>query len=252
MSKKSSGFRDGQVLNESRGITNVKATSDRASLPELWHPGTYDSQREKLIPSLVELYSAAGNIVRAAVSERSDAKVLDLGAGTGLLAEAVRASVPSCELVLMDHSEDMLAKARERFEADAHVSYIVSEFASLDSNHEYDAVVSALAIHHLEDPEKRSLFARVKNAIRPGGVFVNVEQVCAPRDDAEELYDEMHVAHVERAGTTTDEWAAARRRMTFDKPAPMYSQLRWLEDAGFQAVDCLYKNFRFATIVAWV
>ncbi len=99
-----------------------------------------------MILSLVDLYSAAGNIVRAAVSERSEAKVLDLRAGTGLLAEAVRASVPSCDLVLMDHSEDMLAKARERFEADARVSYLVSEFASLDSKHAYDAVGSALAI----------------------------------------------------------------------------------------------------------
>jgi tRNA (cmo5U34)-methyltransferase len=178
--------------------------------------------------------------------------VLDLGAGTGLLAEAVRASVPSCDLVLMDHSEEMLAKAQERFEPDARVSYLVSEFASLDGNHAFDAVVSALAIHHLEDSDKQALFVRVKNALRPGGVFVNVEQVCAPREDTEELYDEMHVAHVQRAGTTTKEWAAARDRMMFDKPASMYSQLRWMEDAGFQAVDCLYKNFRFATIVGWV
>src|SRR5699024_1952661 len=190
MSKKSSGFQNGQGSDESRGITNVKETSDRASLPELWHPGTYDSQRQKLIPSLVEMYSAAGNIVRVAVSERSDATVLDLGAGTGLLAEAVRASVPSCNLVLMDHSEDMLAKARDRFSVDAHVSCLVADFASLESSNEYDAVVSALAIHHLKDPEKQTLFAHIKNAIRPGGVFVNVEQVCAPRDDAEELYDE--------------------------------------------------------------
>lgn len=241
-----SAKRTPKVNNEAAG------TAVAASLPELWYPGTYDSQRQKLIPSLVELYNAAGNIVRAAVAKRCDATVLDLGAGTGLLANAVRASVPWCEIVLMDHSEPMLAKARERFDTDTHVSYILSEFTSLDSRHEYDAVVSALAIHHLEDLEKQSLFARIKNAIRPGGVFVNVEQVCAPRDDVEELYDEMHVAHVQRAGTTAEEWGAARNRMKFDKPAPMYSQLKWLENAGFQDVDCLYKNFRFATIVGWV
>jgi hypothetical protein len=39
-----------------------------------------------------------------------------------------------------------------------------------------DAVGLALAIHHLEDDEKRDLFARVFQALRPGGVFVNAEQ----------------------------------------------------------------------------
>jgi cyclopropane fatty-acyl-phospholipid synthase-like methyltransferase len=42
---------------------------------------------------------------------------------------------------------------------------------------DFDAIVSALAIHHLEDAEKRSLFARIHERLRPGGVFVNAEQV---------------------------------------------------------------------------
>jgi tRNA (cmo5U34)-methyltransferase len=41
-------------------------------------------------------------------------------------------------------------------------------------------VVSALAIHHLDDDAKQDLNARVREVLRPGGVFVNAEQVRGP------------------------------------------------------------------------
>lgn len=44
----------------------------------------------------------------------------------------------------------------------------------------WDAIVSALAIHHLDDAAKRELFARVHAALAPGGMFVNAEQVAGP------------------------------------------------------------------------
>jgi tRNA (cmo5U34)-methyltransferase len=34
--------------------------------------------------------------------------------------------------------------------------------------------------------------------------------------------------------------------MKYDRMAPLNTQLRWLEEAGFQDVDCWYKNFSFA------
>jgi SAM-dependent methyltransferase len=36
----------------------------------------------------------------------------------------------------------------------------------------FDLVVSALAVHHLEGPDKAALFARVRGVLRPGGRFV--------------------------------------------------------------------------------
>ena len=249
----SSEVKNDQRLFRERCVSaHSKTACIQGSLPNLWRPESYDSQRGKLIPSLAELYTAAAEIVRVSVPNNLDSSVLDLGAGTGLLAKSVRASIPLCQLVLIDHSPEMLNKARERFRKDSLVSYVISDFSSFEDTDKYDAVVSALAIHHLEDQDKKALFARIKNSLRHGGVFVNVEQVCAPRDDAEQLYDNMHAVHVQRAGTTNQEWMAARERMKYDKPASLYSQLKWLEEVGFHSVDCLYKNFRFATIVGWI
>ena len=44
----------------------------------------------------------------------------------------------------------------------------------------YDAIVSALAIHHVGHPAKRELFVRMHELLRPGGAFVNAEHVAGP------------------------------------------------------------------------
>ena len=75
----------------------------------------------------------------------------------------------------------MLAEAQQRL-GDRVVAVHVQDMAAELPEGPFDAVISALAIHHLEDEDKRVLFARVHDVLRPGGVFVNAEQVA--RSDA--------------------------------------------------------------------
>ena len=44
----------------------------------------------------------------------------------------------------------------------------------------FDLVVSALAVHHLDGPGKATLFARVAEALRPGGRFVLGDVILPP------------------------------------------------------------------------
>ena len=89
--------------------------------------------------------------------------MLDLGAGTGLLAGSVSEAFPAAQLTLLDGAAAMLAQARERLGERA--SYVVGDLADPLPEGPWDAIVSALAIHHLDDPGKRDLFARVRAAL---------------------------------------------------------------------------------------
>jgi tRNA (cmo5U34)-methyltransferase len=80
----------------------------------------------------------------------------------------------------------MLQQARARLGADAGSVHVQDMRDPLPEG-PYDAVVSALAIHHLEHAEQRQLFGEVFARVRPGGAFINGEQVAgpSPRRDAD-------------------------------------------------------------------
>jgi tRNA (cmo5U34)-methyltransferase len=143
----------------------------------------------------------------------------------------------------------MLAEARQRLGERVGAVYLQDMAAELPRG-PYDAVVSALAIHHLEDADKKVLFGRVYDALRPGGVFVNAEQVLGPTPELAELYVETWQRLCRELGAGDAELTAAIERRRHDRCADVESQLQWLREAGFPTVDCLYKYWEQAVLVA--
>jgi tRNA (cmo5U34)-methyltransferase len=65
----------------------------------------------------------------------------------------------------------MLGAARQRL-AGAALELRVANLTDPLPAGPFDLVVSALAIHHLEGPDKAALFGRIAGALRRGGRFV--------------------------------------------------------------------------------
>lgn len=210
------------------------------------HAASYEAERRLLIPPYDDLYGTAVNAL--ALTLRPVRRLLDLGAGTGLLSRRVRTAHPDTLLTLMDGAPRMLAEARSAL-GDA-AAYVTADLADPLPAGEWDAVVSALAIHHLRDPAKRDLFARVHEALSPGGVFVNAEQVAGPTAFFDHHYADWHARRARGLGATEDVWAASVERKRMDRCASVEVQLGWLRDAGFADADCLFKDRCFAVLVA--
>jgi tRNA (cmo5U34)-methyltransferase len=207
----------------------------------------YDAPRRRLIPPFDAFYGTAVEALDLATGEVG--RVLDLGAGTGLLASLVRRARPDAELTLTDGAAAMLDKARELLGEDR-TSYLVADLTDGLPAGPWDAIVSSLAIHHLDDEGKRRLFARLHGALRPGGVFVNAEQVAGPTPAFTEAYAKWHEQRARAAGADDADWTGAEQRMAYDRCSSVEDQLAWLRDAGFAEVDCLFKDRRFAVMVA--
>jgi ubiquinone/menaquinone biosynthesis C-methylase UbiE len=76
--------------------------------------------------------------------------VLDLGGGTGALAEAVAETLPLAEVEIWDIDRAMLGVARERCARfGARIRYVERSFA--DPLTPCDAVVACIALHHVKD-----------------------------------------------------------------------------------------------------
>lgn len=208
--------------------------------------GGYERHRRRLIPPYDAFYGTALDALALAGSPPR--RVLDLGAGTGLLARKVAHALPDAELTLLDGAPAMLEEARALLGDRAR--YVVADLGDPLPDGPWDAVVSALAIHHLDDPGKRALFGRLHAALAPGGVFVNAEQVGAPAALFSDLYASWHRRRAFAAGASREEWAASQERTRFDHWATVEHQLAWLRDAGFDEADCLFKDHCFAVLVA--
>ncbi len=203
----------------------------------------YDALRRQIVPCFEDFYGAA--VALAASAPGAAPRILDLGAGTGLLADLVRRRLPAARLTLLDFSEEMLARARARF-AGAPVEVRVGDYSTAPLGGPWEAIVSALSIHHLPDADKRRLFARAFEALAPGGLLVDADNVLAD-DPAVQARDRAAwIAAIRAAGLPEAELQAALERTRVDILAPLAAQLGWLREAGFVEVDCVYKWHHFA------
>ena len=204
---------------------------------------TYDADRAKLIPCFDAFYRRTTDLIA------HDAKlILDLGAGTGLLSQFVRQWYPDAHIVLADLSEPMLAKARTRLAGDSNVTFEVTDYTTAPINGTYDSIVSALSIHHIDDDAKRALFAKIFRALRPGGTFVNAEQVAGPTPALDAVYKSLWLQQVREGGATPDQIADSLYRQQDDRCASVEDQLDWMREAGFTDADCWFKDNRFAVL----
>jgi tRNA (cmo5U34)-methyltransferase len=210
------------------------------------HAGEYEGLRRRLVPSFDAFYGGA--VGALALSERPLRRVLDLGAGTGVLSRAVAAQHPEAELVLLDGSAAMLDRARRALPATAR--FVLARLEDQLPDGPWDAVISALAIHHLEHDAKQQLFARCHEALLPGGVFIDADQVLGPTPALDAFYRDWHRRRAHELGASAEEWQGALERMRADRLASVEDQLGWLRRAGFAEVDCVFKDHCVAVLAA--
>ncbi|MGH2879345.1 MAG: class I SAM-dependent methyltransferase [Solirubrobacteraceae bacterium] len=178
----------------------------------------------------------AESLLLEALPERVE-RFLDLGTGDGRLLALVGERHPTAHGVGIDDSIPMLERAQRRFAENPSIELLrhdLNERLPAESN-SFDAIVSALAIHHIPDERKRSLFAEIRELLRPGGVLVNLEIVTSPTPELHE-----HFRHA--IGRPRDDPS--------DRLAGLEEQLQWLRDAGFDQVDCRFKWLELALFVA--
>lgn len=232
-------------------VFNENSSSINEFSPDVWESKKFDKLRHQLIPSYNLLYNSAVEAI--AMSIKNDTpRILDLGAGTGLLSAAIYSKLPNAKITLIDISKAMLAKAAQRFDGNDNITLLVGDLTSPLPIGIFDSIVSGLAIHHLSHEQKKNLFFRIRQSLSSNGVFVNIEQVLAPTPEIECMYDIQHEKHVINSCTPLEEWKAGRERMKLDICTDTITQLTWLKEAGFRHVDCLAKDWRFTTYAGWV
>ena len=208
----------------------------------------YDANRRRFIPCFDEFYDETTAFIAASIG--APRRIADLGAGTGLLSYYWHRHFPKAEFVLTDLAEDMLGVARRRFEGLGNFSFPTADYTKELPGAPYDAVISALSIHHLEDGDKEKLFSDILKALPEGGVFVNYDQFCAGEPMLDKAYDSFWEDGLYRSGLTERDIAMWQERRSFDRECSVEQETDMLARSGFRIVKCVYSCRKFAVIMA--
>jgi tRNA (cmo5U34)-methyltransferase len=181
------------------------------------------------------------------------ARILDLGCGSGILAEILLDRFPTVSVSLLDFSSNMLEVAERRLQRfPGRTGYFCTTFEEMPSG-PYDAVVSTLALHHLgSDDEKRAQYARILGSLAPGGCFWQGEYVSSSSPEDTAANEAGWGDWLRTQGFSADEVRQLHERVARnDRPAPLTAQLAWLGEAGFTRVDCTWRYLKFAVFGGW-
>ncbi len=219
----------------------------------------WERNADLVIPRRQEFLDLVVSVVEASAT-RDDPRVIDLGAGTGSLAEKILRRWPRSTVVCVDKSAEMLEIGQAKLDRDARARWLLRDLSApdwaADLDAPFEAVVSSLAIHLIPDDAKRRVYRWAFEHLEPGGVLVSADRLRAVTPELDAFYHARWMQHIVRRtqevlGKDVSVETVRERQRAMDEAASLQcatleQNLDWLREAGFVAVECYWKNERWA------
>ena len=175
--------------------------------------------------------------------------LLDIGCGAGNYSLMMLSKLPDLNCTLVDLSQPMLDKARERVsqQTNGNVETLQADIreAALLENH-FDILLAGAVLHHLrEDQDWETTFHKLFSLLKPGGCLMISDLIT---QDTEVLNDYTW----ERYGDYLEGLSGKEYRQKVldyvakeDSPRSINYQLDLMKKVGFRSVEILHKNMCF-------
>jgi tRNA (cmo5U34)-methyltransferase len=194
----------------------------------------------------------------------SSFSILDLGAGFGAVTERLLEHYPRANATCVDGSDAMVTHARERLQKFGdRVRIQKADLAEASWRAAiagpFEAVVSAIAIHHITNERKRELYREVFQLLTKDGVFLNNDVIATP-PAMKERFETLNLAAIQEQERQQRGTSRALEQIQVEmreqlrlaggrhhsQIAPLIDQLGWLSEAGFGSVDCYWRYLDLA------
>lgn len=184
-----------------------------------------------------------GYIKMAELVPESTESILDLGCGTGLELDEIFKRLPDVSVVGIDLTQAMLDKLAQKH-YDKNIRLICRNYFEVDfGENSYDVAISFQTMHHFSHAEKVGLYARICNALKEKGVYIECDYMVNEQSVEDELFAENE---------------KLRREMNipdgefyhFDTPCTIDNQIGMLKKAGFLSAEMVWRMENTTIIVA--
>ena len=183
-------------------------------------------------------------------------EVLDLGCGAGNFSLKLAQQYPGFNSTLVDLSEPMIIKAKERMlpVLDGSITTIQSDLRTLDlpDNH-FDVIIATAVLHHLRDDEDwQSTFAKIYNWLKPGGSIWIFDLITHDNHQLNHfLYNIKYGTYLSDLKDDHYKNAVFDYIDKEDSPRSLSYQTALLKQTGFTSVEILHKHLCFASFVGF-
>lgn len=176
--------------------------------------------------------------------------VLDLGCGAGNFTLKLLDLIPDLDCTLVDLSQPMLNKAKERISkvSQGKISTIQTDFLNLQLTAEtFDIVVTGAAMHHLRtDEEWETVFTKIFKSLKKGGCFWISDLILHDNPAINQLMWKRYADYLEGIGGKAYQENVFAYIDKEDTPRSVMYQLDLMKKIGFSTVDVLHKNSCFS------
>jgi SAM-dependent methyltransferase len=142
---------------------------------------SWDRQQQRFLPDREERFSVLATLVGAVGGDASP-RVLDLACGCGSITSRILVHFPAATVVAADIDPVLLRIAQGVFQGDARVTLAEidlrrDDWAESLPKGDFDAVISATALHWLAPEKLAEVYRAVAGLLRPGGVFADADHL---------------------------------------------------------------------------
>jgi len=217
----------------------------------------YDIDMELMHPNRTKMVEMALEFLPFYPKQSINA--LDLGTGTGFFTKMFLEKFSNSHVIALDGAASMIELAKTRLGSlCASIDFMVADFVNLQEalpqKGIFDVIFSSFALHHLTYEGKQRVLINVHSLLKPGGWFLNADNIIAETDEVEKRFQELRVEGiVNRAEgqhdhfkdlATTRKWLVDMQTREKDNPIKLSEELKIMHNAGFKNIDILWKDYR--------
>ncbi|WP_117209194.1 class I SAM-dependent methyltransferase [Allorhizocola rhizosphaerae] len=184
---------------------------------------SWDRQQEAYMPDREHRFTAMLDVVES-INDGRPPVILDLAGGTGSISLRALRRFPHAHATLLDLDPAVSAIARASLDPERSTivaaNLLSPQWSESLPRHDYDAVLTATALHWIAPDRLTALYAEIRDVLRPGGVFINADHM--PDDGLPELSSRVAA------------WEQARREARWAAGAVL-SWAAWWEHAAKDA-----------------
>ncbi|MDE7207625.1 MAG: methyltransferase domain-containing protein [Lachnospiraceae bacterium] len=203
-----------------------------------FHALEYDEKIKKTLPYYEDFYKQVIDFVKI----RFDKSLtwLDVGCGTGKMAEVAFRTVAIEKFVFCDNSVNMIEIAKQRFESE-NAEFTTSSILELRNTISFDVITAIQVFHYFAREERISAIKKCYEMLQPNGIFVTFENFAPYSEVGKKLFLERWKLYQLSQGKDIDE--CSRHIGRYGKeyfPISISEHLNVLKQCGFENVEIIW------------